>query len=139
MTISLETRTRAEHAIAISQAVLTGQRVQCHIYSNESWKDIADGTEIWAVRNPDMCRVKPEPRVVPWDEATCPKVFVMRKKIGPFRSRSAIKQDEYTHIRYWTSDDDHNSTVVTFHDLLRDWVRVKEDGSEWPCGVEVTE
>ena len=84
----------------------------------------------------------PVPVLRPWTHGECPVVFIARKKVAP-GGMSATARRHYLPtcqgVNFFPAKvDDGDKLVIdlSFSDLAADYVRILEDGSEVPCGVE---
>ena len=87
----------------------------------------------------------PVPTLRPWTHGECPVVFMARKKASPKgMSSAAWRHDHSRHglcqgVNFFPAKVDGGTSSVinlSFSALAADYVRILEDGSEVPCGVE---
>lgn len=116
-----------EEMIAIMEAAKEGKKIQIRDVGSFDWFDI-DTLPIWNWREYDY-RVKPEPKVRPYENA---KEFLdAMKEHGPFITRD----DEVYKMALTVFDDraNYETTFVEYEYLI-------ELGYKWqdgtPCGVE---
>lgn len=113
-------REEAKALLPVIQAYIDGRQMQAS-YEDGPWEDIAEPSFNFHIA---QYRPKPEPEWRAWKEAEIPKYIIIRWK--------ADRIPDLLVNGCWM-----NGSKPSLDVLLVNYVRILEDGSEVPCGVEV--
>lgn len=135
---STDPKVLTAYKIAVMQAWLDGQAIECAGYWLDKWTidkwttlTEIEPSWIWSTIHYRVKKPTPQPVLVPWTFETAPKGGVVRRK--------AFGDGHIFTIVYW----DKNSAalgnmyhIVNYHGLMTNWDHSLDGGKTWsPCGT----
>lgn len=127
-------REEAKQLLSIIQAFAEGKTVQwfCPKLPGDTWEDIEEpdfDTSCGALKY----RIKPEPKLRPWTKSECPKIFIARRKGGGEPVVMSWCPPGLASIAWFFESG--RAFYMLPEDLLENYDRIAEDGTEHPCGI----
>lgn len=125
------TKDNAKQWLPLVRAMAEGKTIQVR-GDMGGWFDVVSGCLTDLRDGVARYRIKPEPKLRPWKAEEAPLYFMVRNKVSA-RLFVACKQYGYDHVRVWNQTE--NGVAYGMHELFEQFMLVREDGTEHPCGV----
>lgn len=138
------TKDNAKQWLPLVQAMAEGKTIQVR-GDLGGWFDVVSGCLTDLRDGVARYRIKPEPKLRPWKAEEAPRQFMVRKKHSP-KGHACVaysciclgpefpNNGQDFHI-YPTELEGASDHWQSFQQMMEDWVRITEDGTEHPCGV----